>query len=57
MQISLPIHTINLWLSVCVCIYIYIYIYIEECIFRQQVVIKASFIKDNGTLFVYHFQL
>ena len=33
-------------------IYIYIYIYnIEECIFTQQV-IKASFIKDDGTMFI-----
>ena len=31
-------------------IYIYIYIYIEECIFRQQVIIQASFVKDDGTL-------
>ena len=35
--------------------YIYIYIYIEEFIFRSRVVFKASFIKDNGTLFVYNF--
>ena len=35
-------------------IYIYIYIYIEECIFRQQVVIKATFIKDDGTLFIFY---
>ena len=33
-------------------IYIYIYIYILKSIFRQQVVIKASFIKDDGTLFI-----
>ena len=33
-------------------IYIYIYIYIEECIFRQQVIIQVSFIKDDGTLFI-----
>ena len=36
-------------------LYIYIYIYIEECIFRQQVIIQASFVKEDGTLFVYHF--
>ena len=37
-------------------IYIYIYIYIEECLLRQQVVIEASFIKDDGTLiFNYNF--
>ena len=34
---------------------IYIYIYFEECIFRQQVIVKASFIKDDGTLLVYYF--
>ena len=33
-------------------IYIYIYIYIEECIIRQRVVIKASFTKNDGTLFI-----
>ena len=33
-------------------IYIYIYIYIEECTFRQQVMIQASFIKDVGILFI-----
>ena len=30
-------------------IYIYIYIYIEECIFRQQIIIQANFVKDNRT--------
>ena len=30
-------------------------IYIEEWIFRQQVVINASFIKDDGKLFIYYF--
>ena len=30
---------------------------VEECIFGLQVVIKASFIKDDGTLFVYDFRL
>ena len=38
--------------------YIYIYIYInifEECILRQQIIIQASFVKDDGTLFVYYF--
>ena len=25
---------------------------IEECIFRQQVIIQASFVKDDGTLFI-----
>ena len=29
-------------------IYIYIYIYTEECIYRQQVIIQASFVKDDG---------
>ena len=33
-------------------IYIYIYVYIEESIFRQQVIIRVSFVKDDGTLFV-----
>ena len=32
-------------------LFIYVYIYIEECIFRQQVIIQASFIKDDGTLY------
>ena len=32
--------------------YIYIYIYIEEYIFRLKVTIQASFVKDNGTLFI-----
>ena len=36
-------------------IYIYIYIYIEECIFRQQVIIPASFIEDDGIQFVCYF--
>ena len=27
-------------------------IYFEECIFRQQVIILASFVKDDGTLFI-----
>ena len=30
-------------------------IYFEECIFRQQVIIQASFVKDDGILFVYYF--
>ena len=25
---------------------------VKECIFRQQVIIQASFIKDDGTLFI-----
>ena len=33
-------------------IYIYIYIFIQVCIFRQQVIIKASFVKDVGILFI-----
>ena len=34
-------------------IYIYIYIYIEESIFRQQLIIQASFIKgDRALLFL-----
>ena len=32
--------------------YIYIYIYIEECLFKQRVIIQASFIIDDGTLFI-----
>ena len=31
---------------------VYIYIYIEECIFRQQVIMKASFVKDSRILFI-----
>ena len=31
---------------------IYIYIYILKCIFRQQVIIQRSFVKDDGTLFI-----
>ena len=36
----------------------YIYIYIEEGIFRQQVIIQASFVSDDGTLFIifYYYQ-
>ena len=34
---------------------VYIYIYFEECIFRQQIIIQASFVKDDGTLVVYYF--
>ena len=30
----------------------HIYIYIYESIFRQQVIIQASFVKDDGTLFI-----
>ena len=41
--------------SVIIYIYIYIYIYIEECIFRQQVIIQASFVKEDRTLFVLFF--
>ena len=26
--------------------------YIEECIFRQQVIIQASFVKDDRTLYL-----
>ena len=26
--------------------------YIEDCIFRQPVIIQASFVKDDGTLFI-----
>ena len=29
--------------------YIYIYIFFKECIFRQQVIIQASFVKDDAT--------
>ena len=28
------------------------YIYFEECIFRQQGIIQASFVKDDRTLFI-----
>ena len=28
-------------------------IYIEECIFKQQVILQASFVKDDGTLFIF----
>ena len=28
------------------------YVYFEECVFRQQVIIQASFVKDDGTLFI-----
>ena len=31
---------------------IYICIYFEECIFKQHVIIQASFVKDDGTLFI-----
>ena len=34
--------------------YIYIYLF-EEDIFREQVIIQASFVKDDGTPFVYYF--
>ena len=34
--------------------HIHIFIYIEECIFKQQVVIKASFVKDDGKLFIFY---
>ena len=34
--------------------YIYM-IYVEECTARQQVVNDASFVKDDGTLFVSYF--
>ena len=48
---------VYIYIDMCVCLYIFIYvriyIYIEEYIFRQHIIIKASFIKDNGTL--YHF--
>ena len=50
------------FVCVCVCvsihayiylsIYIYIYIYIEECMFRHQIIIQVSFVKDDGTLFI-----
>ena len=47
--------SLSVCLSVCLSlslnIYIYIYIYIEEYIFGQ-VIIKTSFIKDDGTLFI-----
>ena len=26
--------------------------YFEECVFRQQVIIQVSFVKDDGTLFI-----
>ena len=32
--------------------YIYEYVYFEEYIFRQQVIIQASFVKDDGRLFI-----
>ena len=35
-------------MCVCVCVCVCV----EECIFRQQVMIQASFIKDVGTLFI-----
>ena len=38
----------DITLDKCVCVYIYIY----KSIFRQQVIIQANFIKDNGTLFI-----
>ena len=45
--------------KLCVCVYIYIYIlcvgvyrYFEKRIFRQQVIIQASFVKNDGTLLI-----
>ena len=36
-------------------VYIYIFFFFEECKFRQQVMIQASFVKDDGTSFIYYF--
>ena len=41
-----------IYISMYVHVYKYIYIYIEECIFRQQDIIQARFVKDDGTLFI-----
>ena len=37
-----------MYIYVCVCVCVYF----EESIFRQQVIIQASFVKDDGTMFV-----
>ena len=47
-------HT-HIYIYIYIYIYICIYMYIVECIFRQQVIIQASFVKEDGTLFVYYF--
>ena len=60
-----PVHSLYIYVCIymymyvyiymCVYVYIYIYIYIKECMLRQQVIIQASFVKDDGTQFVYYF--
>ena len=44
--------SLNIYIYIYVCVCVCVCVYFEECIFRQQVIIKTSFIKDDGTLFI-----
>ena len=36
----------------CVCVCGWVGVCVGECIFRQQIIIQACFVKDDGTLFI-----
>ena len=44
----------KIFLSLSLSLSLFLSLYIEECIFRQQVIIQASFVKDDGTLLIYY---